>query len=83
MKDLDSAPHISGMVELLVGRHDGDHMVARFAKGGEYQIVSASGSMGGDDMFGLNGFIEATDAVEELGIAFDVAIGKATFGERV
>lgn len=77
------AAHLGNGVELLVGGHDGNDVVAQLAQGREYQVVGAGRAVRGDDVPRLDRLVQAADALEELGAALDVAIRQATLAERV
>ena len=84
MEDVDGgAAHFGNRIELLVGGHDRHHVVARTAQGGKHQVVGAGRAVSGDDVAGLDGFVEVADAFEEGRVAFDVAVGEPTLGKVV
>ena len=84
MEDPDvGTAHLRDGVELLIGGHDGDYVVTGAAEGRKHQVVGTGGAVGGDDVPGPDGLVEIADPVEECGEALDVAVGQATFGERV
>ena len=62
-----SADGLGDRIKLLIGRHDADDSVALRDDGAEHMVVRARRTVGGDDVLGFHGLIQAADAVEKSG----------------
>ena len=76
-----SADGLGDRIKLLIGRHDADDAVALGDEGAEHMVVRARRAVGGDDVLGLHGLIQAADAVEEIRAAVYIAVGQAPRAE--
>ena len=84
MHDFHISPQGSGNgVKLLVGRHNGNHLVSRIDERIENMMVSAGSAMGGNDFIGPDGVVQGSNAFLQIRGAFNGTIGEPAGAELI